>query len=140
MQPGGGNEIEEDQHFLLRLNGPAVEATRVPPTPGARSRASASGSRSVIVGGERARAGAEGARGSTKAPAERTLVARCERPLPNGAAMRLVWGKGIAAASNPQGLTTIEQRFRFTVRAAFTRRVHLRARARRMRRACRSGR
>ena len=30
MQPGDGSEIEEDQHFLLRLNGPAVEQTVVP--------------------------------------------------------------------------------------------------------------
>ena len=27
MQPGDGAEIEEDQHFLIRLNGPAVEAS-----------------------------------------------------------------------------------------------------------------
>ncbi|MGZ5767489.1 MAG: hypothetical protein ACXWJ9_09825, partial [Caldimonas sp.] len=26
LQPGDGAEIEEDQHFLIRLNGPAVEA------------------------------------------------------------------------------------------------------------------
>ena len=48
------------------------------------------------------------------------LIARCERPLANGAALRLVWGKGIAAAANPQVVTTIEQRFRLRVRAAFT--------------------
>ena len=60
------------------------------------------------------------ARAVAKAPADRTLVVRCERPLPNGAAMRLVWGKGIAAASNPKVLTTIEQRFRYTVRVAFS--------------------
>ena len=40
--------------------------------------------------------------------------------MPNRAAMRLVWGKGIAAASNARVVTTIEQRFRFRVRAAFT--------------------
>ena len=34
--------------------------------------------------------------------------------------MRLVWGKGIAAARNPKVVSTIEQRFRYTVRAAFT--------------------
>jgi len=27
VQPGGGGEIEEDQHFLLRLNGAAVESS-----------------------------------------------------------------------------------------------------------------
>src|SRR5436190_468218 len=29
MQPGDGAEIEEDQHFLIRLSGPAVEASVV---------------------------------------------------------------------------------------------------------------
>ncbi len=119
MQPGGGGEIEEDQHFLMRLNGAAVEASVARQRAGARSRASASGWRCRIVGGD-VRAQLLKARRIDKAQAERTLIARCERPLPNGAAMRLVWGKGIAAAANPKVVTTIEQRFRFTVRAAFT--------------------
>ncbi|MDQ6685048.1 MAG: MG2 domain-containing protein, partial [Pseudomonadota bacterium] len=48
------------------------------------------------------------------------LIARCTRPLPNGAAVRLIWGQGIAAAANPKVTTSIEQRFRYKVRAAFT--------------------
>ena len=44
----------------------------------------------------------------------------CARPLPNGSAVRFVWGQGIGAAANPKVLTGSEQRFRFTVRPAFT--------------------
>ena len=61
------------------------------------------------------------ARSIAKAQAERTLIARCERPLPNGAAMRLIWGKGIAAAANPKVLTTRRAALSaIIVRAAFT--------------------
>ena len=100
------------------------------PTRGARSRASASASRCSIVGGD-VRAQVLKARAIARAAAERTLVARCERPLPNGAAMRLVWGKGIAAASNPKVRTTIEQRFPLCRARRLHGRAHLRARARR---------
>ena len=118
MQPGGGSEIEEDQHFLLRLNGPAVESTVLA---NAWCEVEGIGERIAlrIVGGD-LRAQLLKARRIEKAAAERTLIARCDRPLANGAAMRVVWGKGIAAAANPQVLTTIEQRFRYMVRSAFT--------------------
>ena len=116
VQPGGG-DIEEDQHFLLRLNGAAVEATVAA---NAWCEVEGIGERIAlaIVGGD-VRAQVLKARHITKGD-DRTLVARCERPLPNGAPMRLVWGKGIAAASDPKVVTTVEQRFRFAVRAAFT--------------------
>ena len=118
VQPGEGGEIEEDQHFLLRLNGPAVEATVLAD---AWCEVEGIGERLAlqIVGGD-VREQLLKARRIDKAQADRTLIARCERPLPNGAAMRLVWGKGIAAARNPKIVSTIEQRFRYTVRAAFT--------------------
>ena len=109
MQPDDGADIEEDQFFLLRLNGAAVESS-VTANAWCEVEASASGSRS-----DRRRDCARGAvkaRRIEKAQAERTLVLPCERPLPNGAHMRVVWGKGIAAASNPKIATTIEQRFR----------------------------
>ncbi len=118
MQPGGGSEIEEDQHFLLRLNGPAVDASVVA---NAWCEVEGIGERLAlrIVGGD-VRAQLLKARRIDKTRAANMLVVRCDRPLPNGAAMRLVWGKGIAAASNPKIVSTIEQRFRFTVRAAFS--------------------
>ncbi len=118
MQPGDGSEIEEDQHFLIRLNGPAVEASVVA---NAWCEVEGIGERLAlrIVGGD-VRAQVLKARRIEKAAAERALLARCERPLPNRSAARVVWGKGIAATANPQVLTTIEQRFRYTVRPAFT--------------------
>jgi uncharacterized protein YfaS (alpha-2-macroglobulin family) len=117
-QPGSGAEIEEDQHFLLRLNGAAVEASVAA---NAWCEVEGIGERLalVVVGGD-VRAQLLKARGVAPAVAERTLVARCERPLPNRAAMHLVWGKGIAAANDPKIVTSVEQRFRYTVRAAFT--------------------
>jgi hypothetical protein len=118
MQPGDGSEIEEDQHFLLRLNGPALEASVVA---NAWCEVEGIGERLAlrIVGGD-VRAQVLKARRIDKAAAERALLVRCERPLPNRSALRVVWGKGIAATANPQVLTTIEQRFRYTVRPAFT--------------------
>ena len=119
MQPGGGSTIEEDQHFLLRLNGAAVESTVLA---NAWCEVEGIGERIALrlVGGDLRAQLLKSRRIVDKAIAERTLIARCERPLANGAAVRVIWGKGIAAAANPQVLTTVEQRFRFTVRAAFT--------------------
>ncbi|MGZ5689413.1 MAG: MG2 domain-containing protein, partial [Caldimonas sp.] len=118
LQPGDGAEIEEDQHFLIRLNGPAVEANVIA---NAWCEVEGIGERLPLrlVGGE-LREQLLKARRVAREQAPRTLIARCDRPLPNGAAARLVWGKGIAAAANPQVVTSIEQRFRFHVRAAFT--------------------
>ena len=48
------------------------------------------------------------------------LLVTCPRPLPPDAAVRLVWGKGIAAAGNPQVRTTVEQRYGYRVRKAFS--------------------
>ena len=118
MQPGEGGEIEEDQHFLIRLNGPAVEASVLA---NAWCEVEGIGERLPLrlVSGE-LREQLLKARRIARDQAARVLVARCDRPLPNGAAVRLVWGKGIAAALNPQVVTSIEQRFRLHVRAAFT--------------------
>lgn len=46
------------------------------------------------------------------------IVARCSRPLPNAATLKLVWGKGVATQS---GLETVEEQvLGFRVRDAFT--------------------
>ncbi len=60
MQPGDGAEIEEDQHFLIRLNGPAVEASVLA---NARCEVEGIGERLplVLLGGEQRGAAAEGA-------------------------------------------------------------------------------
>jgi uncharacterized protein YfaS (alpha-2-macroglobulin family) len=117
-EPGAGAEIEEDQHFILRLNGAAVEASVAA---NAWCEVEGIGERLALrIVSDEVRTQVLQAAGVGGVAAARALVARCERPLPNGAAMRLVWGKGIAATSNAKVSTTIEQRFRFRVRPAFT--------------------
>ncbi|MES3013228.1 MAG: MG2 domain-containing protein, partial [Pseudomonadota bacterium] len=119
VQPYDGGQIAEDQHFLLRLNGAAVESTVLA---NAWCEVEGIGERIGVnvIGGE-ARAALLKARGiDNKALVKRTLILACKRPLPPAAAVRLVWGKGIGASANPKIATTIEQRFRFTVRPAFT--------------------
>jgi uncharacterized protein YfaS (alpha-2-macroglobulin family) len=118
VEPTGNSDIEEDQHFLLHLSGPAAQASVAA---NAWCEVEGIGERLPlqVVGGD-VREQILKARHIDKARAARLLVARCERPLPNDAAARLVWSKGIAAAANPRVVTSIEQRFRYHVRAAFT--------------------
>jgi uncharacterized protein YfaS (alpha-2-macroglobulin family) len=118
IEPYPEGEIEEDQHFLLRLSGAAVESTV---TANAWCEVEGIGERLPLqlVGG----AGRDAllkARRIAPALAARALVATCARPLPNGAKLRLVWGAGIAAAANPGVVTSAVQRWRYTVRPAFT--------------------
>ena len=118
MQPYDGGQIAEDQFFLLRLSGAAVEPTVLA---NAWCEVEGIGERIGVrvIGGE-PREQLLKTRHIEKAQAERTLVLSCQRPLPHAAAMRFVWGKGIGAAANPKVTTSVEQRFRFTVRPAFT--------------------
>jgi alpha-2-macroglobulin len=118
MQPYDGGQIEEDQFFLLRLNGAAVPSAVLA---NAWCEVEGIGERLPVrvIDGE-PRAQLLKARSINKAQAERTLVLTCARPLPNGSAMRFIWGKGIGAATRPKVVTSSEQRFRFTVRPAFT--------------------
>ena len=64
-----------------------------------------------------------GVRGPAFEAAEKTVATlRCQRPLPPGATVQLLWGRGIAAASS--GLATQQdQALAFRVRPAFTARV-----------------
>ena len=118
IQPSEGSVIEEDQHFLLRLNGAAVEATVLA---NAWCEVEGIGERlPVRVVGGAVREALLKARSTEAQQADRVLVLTCTRPLPNAAALRLVWGKGIAAQANPKIVTRAEQRLRFQVRPAFT--------------------
>jgi uncharacterized protein YfaS (alpha-2-macroglobulin family) len=116
--PFDGSEIDEEQQFLLRLSG-AVDGASVEAN--AWCEVEGIGERLPLrtIGGE-ARSRLLASRRIAKAEADRTLVASCARPLPNGAAIRLVWGKGIATAAAPKIPTTVEQRYRYKVRAAFS--------------------
>ena len=117
MQPWDRSVIEEDQHFLLQLSGAAVQSSVL-----ANSWCEVDGIGErlpvrIITGP--ARDELLKARRLSR-QAERVLVLTCSRPLPFEAAMRFVWGKGIAAAANPGIVTRVEQRFRFQVRKPFT--------------------
>jgi alpha-2-macroglobulin len=122
IEPSEGSQLAEDQFFALRLNGPAVESTVLT---NAWCEVEGIGERiavRVIAGDERAQwLKAKRLDGDkNKAAAERILLLACKRPLPFGSAARLVWGKGIGALANPKIMTSTEQRFRYTVRPAFT--------------------
>ncbi len=120
-RPFAGAQIEEDQTFVLELNGAAQTQSvlrhawcqieglgdRVP------VRIISGTQRDEVIKARR-----------LSARQARVLLLACERALPNEAKVRLVWGKGIAAASQPEVLTSIEQRTNFTVRKRFTAEFH----------------
>ncbi|HSV69683.1 MAG TPA: MG2 domain-containing protein [Methylibium sp.] len=118
VEPWEGSEVEEDQHFLLTLSGPATEASVVA---NAGCEVEGIGERlPVRVVGGAAREKLLKARRVTAARAAKLLLLTCARPLPNDVPMRLLWGKGIAAQANPAVLTTVAQRWSFRVRKLFT--------------------
>lgn len=118
-RPYEGGQVDEDQRFVLQLNGAAVESTVLA---NAWCEVEGIGERIGVelVGGQPREELLKALHIEDKALVARTLVLACKRPLPNGAAMRLVWGKGIGAAGNPRVTTSMERRLRFTVRAALT--------------------
>jgi len=116
VQPYSGNdaEIEEDQHFVLSLSGAATPASI---TANARCEIQGLGDRlplQTVTGKDRDEI--LKSLGITKAQADRALVVHCGRTLPSSTPVRLVWGKGIASATNPAVVTRVEQRFQFKVR------------------------
>ena len=116
--PYAGNDIEEDQHFLLMLNGAANVASIERQ---AYCQAEGVGETlpvKVVTG--RVRDDLLKERSIKGVQAERSVLLSCQRPLPNGARVKLVWGKGIAARAVSQVVTTVVQTFDFKVRPAFT--------------------
>ncbi len=107
--------IEEDQHFVARLSGPVVPASL-----GGNAWCEIEGLGDRIpleaVNGK-LRGELLKAAGVSGKEADDALVLHCARALPADAVVRLVWGKGIAAAANPKVATRVEQRFRYRVRA-----------------------
>lgn len=119
IYPGGG-EVEEQQHWLIRLNGPVLAASL---KDRAWCEVEGVGERlplQFITGTQRiavikAELGARAAREDDP----RLLLATCQRPLPSGSAVRLVWGAGIAAQALPAVVTRQARHFDFQVRKAF---------------------
>ncbi len=108
VQPDEGAEIEEDQQFLLRFNGPA-DAARAAQR--AWCEVDGLGERigvSVTTGA--ARDAVLRSRGRSVPPDRQVLLA-CQRPFPAATQVRLVWG--------PAGTVKDTQRFEWTVRERF---------------------
>ena len=109
----GSKHIDEEQIFLLTLDAEPDEA-------------SVTASVSFIVEGMKEAVGAAIVRGAEReailkatgrADTPRTLAVRCRQSFPNGAVVKLVWGRGVASASGVK--TTEDQVLTFTVRDRF---------------------
>jgi hypothetical protein len=116
-QPYPGASIEEDQHFLLRLNGaPDLASVRK----NAWCEVEGLGERvpvRVIEGAEREQT-VKALRRDT-GPGGALVLLACQRPLPADVGVRLVWGAGIAAAGQPQLVSRRAQRYGWKVRPRF---------------------
>lgn len=90
LQPYDGATIEEEQHFLLRLNGAAVAETVAV---GAWCEVEGIGERvpvRIVTGAPR---DALIKQRKLEKEAERVLLLACQRPLPNDVRVRLVWAR-----------------------------------------------
>ncbi|MFN9504598.1 MAG: alpha-2-macroglobulin family protein [Rubrivivax sp.] len=117
IQPAEGEVIEEDQHFLVLFTGAPTDASltaqswceiegigeRVP------VQLVTGAARDAVIKAER-----------LGEQARRAVLLRCQRPLPQDARMRLVFGPGIAALANPQATTREARRLQYSVRPAFS--------------------
>ncbi len=115
----GGPGIDEEQTFVLVLNGPATPASVLA---NAWCEVSGIGERipvHLIEGADRIELLKRFAlAGSNNERAGNVTMLACARRLPSGAKLALVWGKGIAS---PNGIaTTLERRLAFHVRPDFT--------------------
>ena len=117
VEPSAGSTVEEEQHFLLHVTGPVMETSVAGH---AWCEVEGIGERipvRVVTGLPRDDLIKARKLGKT---VPRLLLLACQRPLPNDTKLRLVWGAGIAVQANPSIITTVEQRFEFRVRNAFT--------------------
>ena len=126
----GGAGIDEEQVFVLVLNGPATpDSVRA----NAWCEVSGIGERigvRLVDGTDRAELLKRFSLGSSTAStpgsrADQVAMLACTRRLPNGAKVALVWGKGIASTAGATSnavpvVTTVERRLAFEVRADFT--------------------
>ena len=116
VQPDPGARIEEDQHFLVRTNGPVDAASLAAhvwcEVEGVGERIAAS----RVQGPARDALLRQNGRGARP---EHLLLLACQRPFPAGAGVRLVWGAGVAAAGQPGLVTRSDKRFEWKVRDRF---------------------
>ncbi len=112
--PDGG-EIEEDQAFVLRLNGPATDASVLA---NVWCESSGLGNRIPVRLTDAATRAALLKHFRLDKQSDRVLTLACQQTLPSATKMQLVYGAGVAG---PGGVANdVEKRFDFTVRAPFT--------------------
>ncbi|MFC0397169.1 alpha-2-macroglobulin family protein [Paraburkholderia rhizosphaerae] len=114
VMPYSGGEIDEDQAFILRLNGPATDASVHDHI---WCESSALGNRIPVKAVDASVRNTLLSHFRLQKDAARVLTLQCQQTLPSGAKMQLVYGAGVAS---PSGLANdVERRFDFTVRAPF---------------------
>lgn len=112
--PDGG-EIEEDQAFVLRLNGPATDASVLA---NVWCESSGLGNRIPVRLTDAATRAALLKHFRLDKQSDRVLTLACQQTLPSATKMQLVYGAGVAG---PGGVANdVEKRFDFTVRPPFT--------------------
>ncbi|MEI6000597.1 alpha-2-macroglobulin [Paraburkholderia bengalensis] len=113
VEPYGG-EIEEDQAFVLRLNGPATQASV---QQNVWCESSGVGNRIPVKNVDAATRTELLKRFRLQKEAARVLTLQCQQALPSGTKAQLVYGKGV---TSPSGIANdVERRFDFTVREPF---------------------
>jgi alpha-2-macroglobulin len=113
-RPGDGKTIDENQIFILTLDGEADQASVL-----ARVRFSIEGIAEtpgiqIVTGAERAVV----LKAAGRADNASTLTIRCRQSFPAKATVKLIWGVGITSASGVA--TTQDQIFTYSVRDQFT--------------------
>ncbi|WP_240702156.1 alpha-2-macroglobulin family protein [Trinickia terrae] len=113
VRPGSG-EIEENQVFILTLNGPANEASV---REHVWCESNGLGNRIPVQYADAATRRALIERFRLKKESDRLLTLACQQALPSNTKMQLVYGKGVAS---PSGIANdVERRFDYTVREPF---------------------
>lgn len=113
-RPYDGATIDEEQIFILQLNGP-VKAESLQANVWCQAKGVGERIPVQLVDGSDRKALLD--RFRLNKEAERVAMARCQQKLPAGAAMQLVFGQGVATPSGV--INKIEKRFSFTVREPF---------------------
>src|SRR5512133_4127794 len=113
-RPSDGRTVDESQIFILTLDGEADEATVL-----ANVRFSVEGVAEtlgiqIVKGAERIAV----LKAAGRADNGRTLTIHCRQSFPSKAAVKLIWGRGIASTSGVK--TADEQICNYTVREQFT--------------------
>ncbi len=119
VQPGPGSRIEEDQNFLLQLNG-AVDAASVRSAVWCEMEGLLDRIPVRLVEGP-AREAVLRQRGLNKA--SHAVLLQCQRPFAADVKVRLVWGAGVAAAALPGQPALVSrraQRWQWQVRPRFS--------------------